>query len=105
MDHVEITRDPKASHKMACTAGHLTWIGEKEICVVLSPRVFGGKYPDGGASAEVYVNPNPKKYVELEMLGPLSVMKPGDRISRTNTYVLIKKSDKDATAKSASPRR
>ncbi len=89
-NHLEITRDPKAPHKMACAAGGLTWVGTKEICAVLSPRVRFGKYPDGGASAEVYTNANPKKYVELEMLGPLSVMKVGDRISRTNDYFLLR---------------
>ncbi len=88
--HLEITRDPKAAHKMACAAGALTWVGPKEICAVLSPRVRFGKYPDGGASAEVYTNANPKKYVELEMLGPLSVMKAGDKISRTNDYFLLR---------------
>ncbi len=87
-ERIEITRDPKAAHKMACAAGELTWIGEKETCVVTSARVPGGEYPDGGASAEVYTNPDPKKYVELEMLGPLSEMKAGDRISRVNEYVL-----------------
>lgn len=89
VDHLEITRDPKGAHKMACAADVLTWVGAKESCAVLSPRVRFGKYPDGGASAEVYTNPNPKKYVELEMLGPLSVMKPGDRISRVNDYFLL----------------
>ena len=88
-NHLEITRDPKAPHKMACAANALTWVGRKETCGVLSPRMRFGKYPDGGASAEVYTNANPKKYVELEMLGPLSVMKPGDRISRTNDYILL----------------
>ena len=89
-ERIEITRDPEAAHKMACAAGDLTWIGEKETCIVSSPRVVGGEYPDGGASAEVYTNPNPKKYVELEMLGPLSEMKPGDRISQVNGYELRK---------------
>lgn len=90
-DHVKITRDPNGPHKLACAEGPLTWIGAKDVCNISSPRVARGKYPDGGASAEVYTNPNPKKYVELEMLGPLSVMKPGDRISRVNDYLLHKR--------------
>ena len=87
---VEIKRDTEASHKMACAADKLIWQGERETCTVSSPRVTGGEYPDGGASAEVYTNPNPKKYVELEMLGPLSEMKPGDKISQVNEYALRK---------------
>jgi len=47
---------------------------------------WGAEYPDRGASADVYTNADPKKYVELETLGPLAPMKPGHRISQTNTY-------------------
>ena len=72
----------------------MAWVGEKEICLVTSERVSGAEYPDRGASAEVYTNPDPKKYVELEMLGPLSLLKPGDSISRTSTYALHQRTQK-----------
>ena len=90
-NRIEIVRDPKRPHKMGCDASRLIWVGEKETCVVTSARVRGAEYPDRGASAEVYTNPDPKKYIELEMLGPLSLMKPGDRISRLSTYALRKR--------------
>ncbi len=36
-----------------------------------------GVYPDGGCSQEVYTNPDPLKYVEMELLGPLHRLRPG----------------------------
>ena len=57
-----------------------------------SPRVNVGEYPDQGSSAEIYTNPDPTPYVELEMLGPLYTMKIGDQLSQTNTYTLIRRS-------------
>ena len=90
-EHLAITRDPKTAHKMGSDVEQLIWVGEKEICAVSSSRLPGGEYPDRGASAEVYTNPDPKKYIEIEMLGPLSLMKPGNRISRTSVYTLSKR--------------
>lgn len=83
-----ITRDPKMPHKLGSDADRMLWIGEKALCLVSTPRVRGAEYPDRGASSEVYTNPDPKTYVELETLGPLALLKPGDRISQTNTYAL-----------------
>ena len=34
-------------------------------------------YPDTGCAQEIYTNPDPAKYVELEQLGPLKTLKPG----------------------------
>lgn len=95
-NRIEITRDPKLPHKMGSDAHRLAWVGEKEICTVASWGPGGNEYPDRGASAEVYTNPDPKKYVELEMLGPLSLMKPGDRISQSQNYSLRKRTKKSA---------
>ncbi|HEY0550115.1 MAG TPA: hypothetical protein VGF13_10990, partial [Verrucomicrobiae bacterium] len=76
-NRIQIVRDPKMPHKMGSDTDRLIWMGEKEMCVVGSMRQSSGDYPDRGASAEVYTNPDPKKYVELELLGPLSILKPG----------------------------
>lgn len=85
---IRITRDAKAPHKLGSDADRMLWIGKSALCLVSTPRVRGAEYPDRGASAEVYTNPDPKAYVELETLGPLALLKPGDRISQTNTYLL-----------------
>jgi hypothetical protein len=94
-NHFEVTRDPKSPRKLGSDAEKLIWVGEKETCVVTAWREAGAEYPDRGASAEVYTNPDPKRYVELEMLGPLSLMKPGDRISHFSTYSLNKRQHKN----------
>jgi hypothetical protein len=93
---IEITRDPKTAHKMGSDARSLVWVGEKEICLVAPWPAKGEEYPDKGASAEVYTNPDPKKYVELETLGPLSLLKPGDRISHGQHYTLRRRSEPGA---------
>jgi hypothetical protein len=86
---ISVTRDPAKPHKLGTDADQMLWVGAAAACLVSSPRVPAANYPDRGASVEVYTNPDPKKYVELETLGPLSVMKPGDKITRVNTYTLF----------------
>lgn len=67
---IEITRDKRVAHKMGSDAKDLLWIGEREICHVSGEeRFYGNPYFDRGSSVEVYTNPDPKKYVELETLG------------------------------------
>lgn len=41
------------------------------------PHVRGGAYPDGGATIEVYSN---HEFLELEHLGPLTTIQPGEEI-------------------------
>lgn len=85
---IEITRDPKTAHKMGSDARALAWVGAKEICVIVPWPASGNEYPDKGASAEIYTNPDPKKYVELETLGPLTLLKAGGKISHGQHYSL-----------------
>jgi hypothetical protein len=87
-DRLLLRRDPQAAYKIGSDAGNLLWIGERFVCRIDSPRTAGAEYPDQGSSAEVWTNPDPLPYVELEMLGPLRPLKPGDTLSQTNTYAL-----------------
>ena len=90
-----LARDPDRNHKIGVPAGALIWIGGKEILRIDSPLVAGGKYPDGGSSAEIYTNADPLAYVELEMLGPLEKMAIGDKIERASTYTLKQRVEND----------
>ena len=90
-----LTRDPKASHKVGTDAGALFWVGKEAVLRIDSPREVFGEYPDEGCSAEIYTNPDPLAYVELEMLGPLSKMVVGDRITRTSNYTLFRRREVD----------
>ncbi len=95
---ISLTRDPKKSHKIGNDADRLVWIGKSWAAKVESARVHGVEYPDHGRSAEVYTNPNPLEYVELELLGPLRTLKPGGKISRTVTYTLAHRTKSDPAA-------
>ncbi|MFN0119296.1 MAG: hypothetical protein ACKV2V_02225 [Blastocatellia bacterium] len=95
---LSMKRSATLSTKIGSDAGTLLWVGEKNACRIDSPRVAGAEYPDQNSSAEVYTNKDPLPYVELEMLGPLSTMKPGDRIERANRYTLYARREKDAAA-------
>jgi hypothetical protein len=95
---IKVTRDPAASHKLGSDADRMLWVGTKEMCLMATTRVAGAEYPDRGASAEVYTNPDPKTYVELETLGPLATLAPGQRIQETNTYTLLRRREPDADA-------
>jgi len=93
---VALTRDPEHASKIGTDSSRLLWVGSSQMLLIESPRIPGARYPDQASSAEIYTNPNPKAYVELEMLGPLHLMKPGDRISQTNTYTLFPRQHPDA---------
>ena len=86
---ISLTRNPKSAHKIGIDGKSLVWVGEKEWCIVSSPPVPDADYPDGGSSLEIYTNPDPLKYIELETLGPLRQMKVGDTISQVTTYHLF----------------
>jgi hypothetical protein len=88
---LSLLRDPRGSHKIGNDAGALLWIGPRDMLLIRSPRVAGASYPDQGSSAEVYTNMDPLPYVELELLGPLHDLKPGDRIEQTNHYTLMRR--------------
>jgi hypothetical protein len=92
---LSLTRDPKASHKIGTDAGTLFWVGKHAMLRIDSPRQILGQYPDDGCSAEIYTNPNPLGYVELEMLGPLTKMVVGDSITRTSRYTLLRRTEVD----------
>jgi hypothetical protein len=95
---VALTRDPQKSHKIGIMAGTLVWVGRTEVLRIDSVLVPGGRYPDGGSSAEIYTNPDPLAYVELEILGPLAPLVVGDKIERVSTYRLQRRTNKDPAA-------
>lgn len=89
---ISLRRDSRQAAKIGTDGGDLLWVGTGEMVRILCPRGPEPDYPDEGASVEVYTNPDPLPYVELETLGPLVTLKTGDRVTRTNTYQLFKRS-------------
>jgi hypothetical protein len=92
---LSLTRDPKAPHKIGTEAGALFWVGKDAVLRIDSPRKIFGDYPDDGCSAEIYSNPDPLPYVELEMLGPLKKMIVGEQITNRSTYTLLHRTEAD----------
>jgi len=88
---IALVRNPKAAHKIGLDADSLLWVGEKHLLRIDSPRMRKGPYPDKGSSTEIYTNPDPLPYIELETLGPLHQMKAGEKIDRVNTYTLSRR--------------
>jgi len=95
---IGLSRDAKTPHKIGTQAGSLLWIGQSAALRIDSPRYARDEYPDQGSSAEVYTNPDPLQYVELEMLGPLHIMKVGDHIEQASTYTLFRRTEATAEA-------
>lgn len=90
---LSLARDKKAEHRIGCDTSSLLWVGRQCSLRIDSPRVPEAEYPDQGSSAEILTSPDPLKYVELEMLGPLRTLKAGERIEQTSTYTLIRRSE------------
>lgn len=88
---IYLKRDLKKSAKIGTESPHIYWQNSRWSVGIDSPRMDGAEYPDEGSSAEVYTNPDPLQYVELEMLGPMKLMKIGDSLSQTNSYTLSKR--------------
>ena len=84
---LSLARHARNFVKIGSEARSLAWVGQR--CVVrIDTEGRPGDYPDGGCVSEVYTNPDPLKYVELETLGPLTTMNVGDRIEQTTVYTV-----------------
>jgi len=80
--------------KIGTDAPSMVWVGANLI-VRIDAEAGPGEFPDGGCLTQVYTNPDPFPYVELETLGPLATMSVGDRIERTATYTIMPRSEED----------
>jgi hypothetical protein len=94
---LSLTRHARQQVKVGSDGSSLAWLGKN--CVVrIDTEIGPGEYPDGGCVTEVYTNPDPLQYVELETLGPLTTMNPGDRIEQTTAYTMRPRSTTDLEA-------
>jgi len=84
---LELSRDPLEKIKIGTEGLSLLWVGQDAVLRVDAP-LRPGEYPDGGSRTEIYTNSDPLPYVELETLGPLATLHPGQEIEWTNTYTL-----------------
>lgn len=89
-----LTRSHEKSSQIGNDGSSLLWMNEKYALRIDSPHVDGAEYAEG-SSAVIYTNHDPDGYVELETYGPLTTMKVGDKIERTNLYTLSRRTEKD----------
>lgn len=89
---MRFTRNPAKSQKTGNDGTSLVWAGARHLLRITIPRVVGADYPDAGCSVEIYGNEDPFPYVELETLGPLKTLRPGERLSATTSYQLAPRS-------------
>jgi len=93
---VSLARDLSTGCKIGNDAGALLWVGTNSVLLIESARVAGvprSGYPDSGCSAEVYTNPNPTPYIELELLGPLVKLGTNNTLQATSIYTLMRRSE------------
>ncbi len=90
-----LTRAHEYRSQIGNDGSSLLWMNEKYALRIDSSRIDAAEYPWQGSSTVIYTNSDPDAYVELETYGPLTVLKAGDNIERTNTYTLSKRSEKD----------
>jgi hypothetical protein len=70
----------------------MVWVGKNSMVRIESRSDEGDEariFPEGGCRSEIYTNPDPLAYVELETLGPLVELKPGDSTERTAIYTVL----------------
>jgi hypothetical protein len=94
---LSLARHPRECVKIGADGRSLAWVGPNSA-VRIDAEQGPGEYPDGGCVTEVYTNPDPLKYVELETLGPLTAMNAGDRIERSTVYTIMPRSTSDPEA-------
>jgi hypothetical protein len=80
--------------KIGTDGSCMVWAGAR-CALRIDAEAGPGEYPDGGCVTEIYTNPDPLPYVELEALGPLQGINAGDRIERTTLYTLRPRSTSD----------
>ena len=99
---LSLVRHPQECVKIGTEASRLVWVGES--CMVrIDAQTGPGEYPDGGCVTEVYTNPDPLEYVELETLGPLTTIGIGESIERITAYTVMPRllADPEADARRA----
>ncbi len=76
---------PEFKAGCAVDAGWAAWVRDGVALVRRWVPVPGAHYPDLGCSAEVFAT---ERYTELEVLGPLVVLEPGDTTALDETWEL-----------------
>lgn len=92
-EEVSLTRNLQQSAKIGGDSP-LGWLKAERgnLSFEVSTKLQAGKnYPDDGCALEIYTNPDPLPYIELELLSPLTEIKPQQTITFTTHWNLKRK--------------
>lgn len=83
-----LSRGKKNSYKFGTDApvNTLRALIHGEMITISAPYYRSGNYPDGGCDAEVWSNPDPLDYMEMEMMAPIHILKPGEQVKFETTW-------------------
>ncbi|HSV73344.1 MAG TPA: DUF4380 domain-containing protein [Chthonomonadales bacterium] len=110
---VRMRRDPRRGAKIGGDSP-LGWVRavwpdkRLTITIQLRPGVRverGAPYPDGGCALELWSNPDPLRYMELELLGPIVRLPPGGRAEMTTVWTLERQGPAGVRRADRPPRR
>eukprot|EP00457_Paulinella_chromatophora_P007712 gb/GEZN01007736.1/.p1 GENE.gb/GEZN01007736.1/~~gb/GEZN01007736.1/.p1 ORF type:complete len:335 (+),score=14.25 gb/GEZN01007736.1/:43-1047(+) len=91
-DHMlGLVRDATTPYKVRSDADFAVWQDSQTLCVISTiqdKRVRGDIYPDVDSHFQMYSNPDPKPYIELESMGPLRTVSQGVSVNALNLYQL-----------------
>ena len=90
-----LTRSHENRSQIGSDGSSMLWMNEKYALRIDSPRTPEAEYANQGSSSVIYTNSDPDAYIELETYGPLTTMKVGDKIERTNVYTLSRRTDEN----------
>lgn len=65
-------------------------VGDLAYIKRFPPRRDGATYPDKGSTVEVYTNDKSLPYIEMEVLGPLVHLEPGEETAYSETWTVAK---------------
>jgi hypothetical protein len=99
---LSLAQDPVQKTMIVSDGDALAWIGRGLDLLIENvtdePADAAARWPDS-AHAQIYTNPRgSESYVELELLGPLHDLRPGDRASMTVRYTLAGRTQADPVA-------
>jgi hypothetical protein len=97
---LSMTADPLQKTMIASDGAALLWLGAGPSLRIETggPAVDEppGAWPNHGAHSQIYTSPTEgQRYVELELLGPLATLRPGQATSMTSRYLLIPRVEAD----------
>jgi hypothetical protein len=89
----EARRNPVAAYKIGSAPDETRLWCRKDgwRFTMAGPRRGGGTYPDGGCNVEIYSNPDPAPYMELEALGPMVNLPAGGSAVMRTSWTLDRK--------------